>query len=173
MFLPCHIQPGIFALASSPALFSPIFPLFSSILLRLYSPPRVRHCKSFATLGHITIRPGNLFNARHAALYFPPSHTMDSMPVRTVSVQNVDVLKIAEPETKTQHVENINSPTAVEHHEYLPNGLSQTDEEKKSHWYIGSIDCGTTSSRFLIFDGEGTPVASHQIEFENIYPESG
>ncbi|KAI1211327.1 glycerol kinase [Annulohypoxylon truncatum] len=40
-------------------------------------------------------------------------------------------------------------------------------------WFIGSIDQGTTSSRFLIFNREMDPVASHQIEFENYYPESG
>nr|6ZQ4_A Chain A, Glycerol kinase-like protein [Thermochaetoides thermophila DSM 1495]6ZQ4_B Chain B, Glycerol kinase-like protein [Thermochaetoides thermophila DSM 1495]6ZQ4_C Chain C, Glycerol kinase-like protein [Thermochaetoides thermophila DSM 1495]6ZQ4_D Chain D, Glycerol kinase-like protein [Thermochaetoides thermophila DSM 1495]6ZQ4_E Chain E, Glycerol kinase-like protein [Thermochaetoides thermophila DSM 1495]6ZQ4_F Chain F, Glycerol kinase-like protein [Thermochaetoides thermophila DSM 149 len=39
--------------------------------------------------------------------------------------------------------------------------------------FVGSIDQGTTSSRFLIFNGEGNPVASHQIEFENLYPKSG
>ncbi|KAI0887967.1 glycerol kinase [Annulohypoxylon maeteangense] len=40
-------------------------------------------------------------------------------------------------------------------------------------WFVGSIDQGTTSSRFLIFNREMDPVASHQIEFENYYPESG
>lgn len=99
---------------------------------------------------------------------------MDSMPIRAVPIISADALKIAEPETKAQHVEHVNLPAVeVEHHEHLPKGLEQTEEEKKSHWFIGSIDCGTTSSRFLIFDGEGTPVASHQIEFDNIYPESG
>lgn len=98
---------------------------------------------------------------------------MDSMPIRTLSVHSLDALKIAEPETKTQHVEHVNAPATAEHREHLPRGLSQTEEEKAGHWFIGSIDCGTTSSRFLIFDGEGTPISSHQIEFENIYPESG
>lgn len=99
---------------------------------------------------------------------------MDSMPIRTVPVPSADALKLAEPGTKTQHVEHVNLPVVeVEHHEHLPKGLEQTEEEKKSHWFIGSIDCGTTSSRFLIFNGEGTPIASHQIEFDNIYPESG
>src|SRR5215469_4074771 len=39
--------------------------------------------------------------------------------------------------------------------------------------FIGAIDQGTTSSRFLIFNREGIPVASHQIEFKQIYPNSG
>jgi glycerol kinase len=40
-------------------------------------------------------------------------------------------------------------------------------------FYIGSIDQGTTSTRFIIFDGTGQPVAQHQIEFTQIYPHSG
>jgi len=39
--------------------------------------------------------------------------------------------------------------------------------------FIGSIDQGTTSSRFLIFNKAGEPVASHQIEFKQIYPQPG
>lgn len=97
---------------------------------------------------------------------------MDSMPV-TNPVPSLDALKISEPGTKLQHVEHANAPATTGRREHLPHGVSETDEEKKDHWYIGSIDCGTTSSRFLIFDGEGTPIASHQIEFENIYPQSG
>ncbi|KAI1810512.1 glycerol kinase [Poronia punctata] len=45
----------------------------------------------------------------------------------------------------------------------------QVNEE----WFIGSIDQGTTSSRFIIFDRHCDPVASHQIEFTNHYPHSG
>jgi glycerol kinase len=59
------------------------------------------------------------------------------------------------------------------HEDHLPQGILETEEEKKHHWFVGSIDQGTTSSRFLIFNGEGDPVASHQIEFENLYPKSG
>ncbi|CZR67949.1 probable GUT1-glycerol kinase [Phialocephala subalpina] len=39
--------------------------------------------------------------------------------------------------------------------------------------YIGSIDQGTTSTRFLIFNREGEPVASHQVEFTQYYPHPG
>lgn len=39
--------------------------------------------------------------------------------------------------------------------------------------FIGSIDQGTTSSRFLIFNEAGDPVASYQIEFKQIYPQPG
>jgi glycerol kinase len=39
--------------------------------------------------------------------------------------------------------------------------------------FVGSIDQGTTSTRFLIFNKDGEPVASHQVEFEQIYPNPG
>lgn len=57
--------------------------------------------------------------------------------------------------------------------ESLPQGIEETEEEKVKHWYVGSIDQGTTSTRFLIFNGHGEPVASHQVEFDNHYPQSG
>ena len=50
---------------------------------------------------------------------------------------------------------------------------SESYEKRMEKFFIGSIDQGTTSTRFLIFDGTGTPVASHQIEFTQKYPESG
>ncbi|KAK6957025.1 hypothetical protein Daesc_002310 [Daldinia eschscholtzii] len=53
------------------------------------------------------------------------------------------------------------------------NGGLWTSRRAPSEWFIGSIDQGTTSSRFLIFNRHMDPVASHQIEFENLYPESG
>lgn len=52
-------------------------------------------------------------------------------------------------------------------------GVRRQDGEQLKKWFIGSIDQGTTSTRFLIFDGTGTPIASHQIEFKQIYPHSG
>lgn len=39
--------------------------------------------------------------------------------------------------------------------------------------FVGSIDQGTTSTRFLIFDKRGEPVAIHQEEFTQIYPNPG
>lgn len=51
--------------------------------------------------------------------------------------------------------------------------VTQLDEEKLKQFYIGSIDQGTTSTRFIIFDGLGEPVAQHQIEFTQKYPQSG
>ena len=42
--------------------------------------------------------------------------------------------------------------------------------EKK---YIGSIDQGTTSTRFILFTHEGKIAASHQMEHKQIYPQAG
>ena len=39
--------------------------------------------------------------------------------------------------------------------------------------YIGAIDQGTTSSRFIVFDRTGRPVAVAQKEHEQIYPQPG
>lgn len=39
--------------------------------------------------------------------------------------------------------------------------------------FIGAIDQGTTSTRFIIFNGTGEPVVMHQVEFKQMYPESG
>jgi glycerol kinase len=50
---------------------------------------------------------------------------------------------------------------------------SHLDEGKLRQFFIGSIDQGTTSTRFIIFDGLGEPVAQHQIEFTQKYPQSG
>ena len=39
--------------------------------------------------------------------------------------------------------------------------------------YVGAIDQGTTSSRFILFDADGVPVASHQLEHHQLYPKPG
>ena len=39
--------------------------------------------------------------------------------------------------------------------------------------YIGAIDQGTTSTRFIVFDRSGQAIASAQMEHEQIYPQPG
>lgn len=51
--------------------------------------------------------------------------------------------------------------------------FTTSKENVLAQFFIGAIDQGTTSSRFIIFDGVGQPVASHQHEFQQHYPESG
>lgn len=47
------------------------------------------------------------------------------------------------------------------------------DTQASKEVFVGAIDQGTTSSRFLIFNKSGEPVASHQIEFKQYYPQPG
>lgn len=42
-----------------------------------------------------------------------------------------------------------------------------------SKTFVGAIDQGTTSTRFLIFNTAGEVVALHQIEFKQYYPHPG
>src|SRR5690606_32956918 len=39
--------------------------------------------------------------------------------------------------------------------------------------HILSIDQGTTSTRAIVFDGTGTPIATGQLEHRQIFPEAG
>jgi hypothetical protein len=39
--------------------------------------------------------------------------------------------------------------------------------------FVGAIDQGTTSTRFILYDQAAKPVVSHQLEFTQIYPQAG
>ncbi|MCX6028645.1 MAG: glycerol kinase GlpK [Chloroflexi bacterium] len=39
--------------------------------------------------------------------------------------------------------------------------------------YVGAIDQGTTSTRFMVFDHAGNVIAAHQLEHQQIYPQPG
>ena len=39
--------------------------------------------------------------------------------------------------------------------------------------YVGAIDQGTTSTRFILFNEKGEAVATHQLEHRQYYPEPG
>jgi hypothetical protein len=52
------------------------------------------------------------------------------------------------------------------------NGVNGTNEST-AQAFVGAIDQGTTSSRFLIFNQRGEVVVTHQIEFTQIYPQPG
>lgn len=53
------------------------------------------------------------------------------------------------------------------------NRFTTSHENILQEYFIGAIDQGTTSTRFIIFDGVGQPVAMHQLEFKQMYPQSG
>ena len=72
---------------------------------------------------------------------------------------NIDKEEPAKSEEELRKRSGIMSPSIT---------INEKEEE-----FIGSVDQGTTSSRFIIFNAQGEPVASHQLEFNNIYPQSG
>ena len=39
--------------------------------------------------------------------------------------------------------------------------------------YIGALDQGTTSTRFILFDEKGANIASEQLEHQQIFPQPG
>ena len=39
--------------------------------------------------------------------------------------------------------------------------------------YVGAIDQGTTSTRFMVFNYVGSVISSHQLEHDQIYPSPG
>ncbi|OIW04947.1 hypothetical protein TanjilG_01143 [Lupinus angustifolius] len=43
----------------------------------------------------------------------------------------------------------------------------------KEDVFIGAIDQGTSSTRFIIYDGSAKPIGSHQVEFTQFYPQAG
>lgn len=53
----------------------------------------------------------------------------------------------------------------------LQNESRRADDLKNR--FIGAIDQGTTSSRFIIFDCTGVPVAKYQVEFHQIHEQPG
>ncbi|KAG7095770.1 hypothetical protein E1B28_006475 [Marasmius oreades] len=49
----------------------------------------------------------------------------------------------------------------------------QAPKELKQGEFVGALDCGTTSIRFMIFDKHAKVVAQHQLEFPQYYPQPG
>lgn len=49
----------------------------------------------------------------------------------------------------------------------------QEEMSKQEEVFVGSIDQGTTSTRFIIYDRFAKPVGSYQVEFTQFYPEAG
>ena len=46
-------------------------------------------------------------------------------------------------------------------------------DKKKTQQVILAIDQGTTSTRAILFDGQGRPVGKAQRELRQLYPQSG
>lgn len=74
----------------------------------------------------------------------------------------------AKLEARLNEIEQVKSPGF----EVVTQKDWQNSDDSSSE-FIGAIDQGTTSSRFLIFNTQGEPIAQHQMEFKQIYPNSG
>ena len=82
---------------------------------------------------------------------------------------NTRLEKLEENSDKIQkHLENLPSASGDKSKAESPDQSPDETEE-----FVGAVDQGTTSSRFLIFNKQGEPVANHQLEFEQIHPHSG
>src|SRR5262249_26789171 len=51
--------------------------------------------------------------------------------------------------------------------------ISDANQERKLRDYVGAIDQGTTSTRFMVFDRSARVVAVAQKEHEQIFPRAG
>lgn len=52
-------------------------------------------------------------------------------------------------------------------------GMSALRGTQKAGEFVGSVDCGTTSTRFIVFDKFGRIITEHQTEFPQIHPHPG
>ena len=102
----------------------------------------------------------------------PATMLSNLLPIRQNSLKEDNAPESEHVEHVQPEINNANEDPAT-HHKHLPGGVQISAAEKQNKWFIGSIDCGTTSARFIVFNGSGMPVASHQVEFESIYPQSG
>lgn len=59
----------------------------------------------------------------------------------------------------------------LSHFQTVLKNMSSNNSQKQD--FIGAIDQGTSSTRFLIFDTKGQIVASHQCEYQNEYVKAG
>ncbi|KAK4623745.1 Glycerol kinase [Fulvia fulva] len=108
-------------------------------------------------LSHVPMRR-QLFGAGagHRRTWLPHKQRASALSTRTVWH--------AFPTLKSSVVRGISTTF----HGDFPAEMASSEEV-----FVGSIDQGTTSSRFLIFDKAGEPVAVHQEEFSQIYPNPG
>ncbi|KAG8907845.1 Glycerol kinase [Tulasnella sp. 403] len=54
-----------------------------------------------------------------------------------------------------------------------PSTSKSTESQLEQGEFVGALDCGTTSTRFIIFDAAANIIAEHQAEFPQYYPHSG
>ncbi len=139
--------------------------------------------KGFHTHTHILdkLSTGRLESKNHHLITNAPSHSANMSTESVIHAAEVTLNTVTNAVKKAPNAISRESKPDFIHFDkpkaedmmnrsFMSPRININDEEER---FVGSIDQGTTSSRFIIFNTEGQPVASHQIEFENIYPQSG
>lgn len=99
-------------------------------------------------------------------------HIVDTVGIR-YSLARADRPRHIRPSDPSRRIMSTLPQPNLTREQGSDDSVPRQDEAQLKSWFIGSIDQGTTSTRFLIFDGTGNPVASHQIEFKQMYPHPG
>lgn len=117
----------------------------------------------------ISIRPNYFVDPKHPKVAL---HPVDSVSI-SYSFAPADRLRYIRPFNSPRRTMSSSPSPGLTREQGSDESILKQDEAQLKSWFIGSIDQGTTSTRFLIFDGTGNPVASHQIEFKQMYPHPG
>ncbi|KAI6354636.1 hypothetical protein MCOR25_008529 [Pyricularia grisea] len=99
--------------------------------------------------------------------------TPPSRPSRVPSTLGSKPSRMNDPDVIINALKDVVLPAVALSAQHVENAQVPSPDPEPEDMYIGSIDQGTTSSRFIIFNRAGEPVEAHQIEFENRYPNSG
>ncbi|KAL5889022.1 hypothetical protein ACKVWC_004273 [Pyricularia oryzae] len=99
--------------------------------------------------------------------------TPPSRPSRVPSTLGSKPSRMHDPDIIINALKDVVLPAVASSAQHVENAQVPSPDPEPEDMYIGSIDQGTTSSRFIIFNRAGEPVEAHQIEFENRYPNSG
>ena len=95
-----------------------------------------------------------------------PKISLHTSPTHPLSAMSTDPASTPNQVIQTGDASTDGIPAAS-----LPNQQHSGKDLKDR--YIGSIDQGTTSSRFIIFNGVGNEIVTHQEEFTQLHPHSG
>lgn len=115
-------------------------------------------------LSHAPARP-SVFAVSVSAHYFPCARIVCRFKSRPFAVGRASPIQVPSSAPLSAAVSKISN--LISRDSITPTMAS------KEEVFVGSIDQGTTSSRFLVFDKAGEPVAVHQEEFSQIYPHPG
>ncbi|RDH20235.1 glycerol kinase [Aspergillus niger ATCC 13496] len=104
----------------------------------------------------------------------PPTKKTRTPPITTSKMRNPFDMADLDSAVEQEEPQPFMNIHAYQSHDGN-RSLLQPNENRHSmkDRFIGAIDTGTTSSRFIIFDCTGVPVAKYQMEFRQIHEKSG